>query len=85
MWPEFCLLAASPWWGTTVAGTGSVGEGVNPTLDAVQILARRRQAMLVGSVVPPPVCMVVSELAASTASMPAWVYSSQRTRRERRP
>ncbi len=42
MGPNFAFLAASPLRGTTVAGTGSVGEGVSPALDAVRILARRR-------------------------------------------
>ena len=53
MWPEFCLLAASPLRGTTVAGTGSVGEGVSPALDAPGRIARRRRAILAGWVVPP--------------------------------
>ena len=53
MGPNFAFLAASPLRGTTVAGTGSVGEGVSPALDAVRSLARRRRAILAGSVVPP--------------------------------
>ncbi len=34
MGPNFAFLAASPLRGTTVAGTGSVGEGVIPALDS---------------------------------------------------
>ncbi len=40
MGPNFAFLAASPLRGTTVAGTGSVGEGVSPALDAGVSLAR---------------------------------------------
>ena len=46
MGPGFCLLAASPLRETTVAGLGSVGEGVSPTLDAWLMLSepsRRRK------------------------------------------
>ncbi len=62
MWPEFCLLAASPLRGTTVAGTGSVGEGVSPALDAPGRIARRQRAILAGSVVPSFGRIVASEL-----------------------
>jgi hypothetical protein len=39
MGPNFAFLAASPLRGTTVAGTGSVGEGVSPALDAAGRIA----------------------------------------------
>ncbi len=42
MGPSFAFLAASPLRGTTVAGTGSVGEGVSPALDAPERIAQRR-------------------------------------------
>jgi len=51
MGPTFAFLAASPLRGTTVAGTGSVGEGVSPALDAPGRIARRRRVGLAGSVV----------------------------------